>query len=86
MKNNVVRLTESDLVKIIEKVISEQGTVGANFQQGVQSGAQAGQQARQAVNKVASDVVQGAKKAGTAVAQGYLLCGYYRRCCGISNW
>jgi hypothetical protein len=69
MKNKVVRLTESDLVRIIEKVISEQGTVGTNFQQGVQSGAQAGQQARQVVNKVAGDVAQGAKKVGTAAVQ-----------------
>ena len=65
----LVRLTESDLVRIIEKVISEQDTVGGNFQQGVQSGQQAGQQARQVVNKVAGDVAQGAKKVGTAAVQ-----------------
>ena len=67
----LVRLTESDLVRIIEKVISEQDTVGGNFQQGVQSGQQAGQQARQAVNKVAGDVAQGAKKVSDIMGSNY---------------
>ena len=37
MQNKVIKLTEADLVRIVERVISEQeDTVGGNFQQGVQ--------------------------------------------------
>jgi hypothetical protein len=69
MKKRVITLTESDLIRIIEKVISEQDTISGNFQQGTQKGVQAGQQARQTVNKVVGNVAQGAKKVGTAAVQ-----------------
>lgn len=48
----IVRLTETQLKGLINKVIEEQNlAVGQNFQKGTQTGAAAGQQARQAVNK-----------------------------------
>ena len=65
MKKRVITLTESDLIRIIEKVISEQDTISGNFQQGTQKGVQA----RQTVNKVVGNVAQGAKKVGTAAVQ-----------------
>lgn len=59
----VVRITESELKKLIQNIIEEQNlAIGQNFQQGQKIGQQAGQQARQAVNKAAANALAGAKQ------------------------
>lgn len=66
-----VKLTEGELKRIIEKIISEQSlAVGQNFQQGQQAGMQGGQQARQVVNKAVNAGVQNVKTAANNVVQG----------------
>ena len=63
----VIKLTETELKRLIENIIQEQGlAVGQNFQQGQQIGSKAGQQARQAVNTA---VKQGAQAVGDAAKQ-----------------
>jgi len=65
-----VKLTEGELKRIIEKIISEQSlAVGQNFQQGQQAGQVAGQQARQVVNKAVNTSVQAVKDASVQVAK-----------------
>lgn len=65
-----VKLTEGELKKIIEKIISEQSlAVGQNFQQGQQAGQVAGQQARQVVNKAVKTGVQAVQNASAQVAK-----------------
>ena len=60
----VIKLTESELKRLIENIIQEQNlAIGQNFQQGQQIGQQAGQRARQAVNTA---VKQGAQAVGDA--------------------
>lgn len=67
----VVKLTENDLRKIINKIIEEQQlAAGQNFQQGQKVGQAAGQQARQAVNKAVNQGVQNVKSAANTVLQG----------------
>ena len=58
----VVKLTENDLRKIIDRIIEEQLAVGQNYQQGQKVGQVAGQQARQTVNAAANKLAQGAKE------------------------
>lgn len=63
----VIKLTETELKRLIENIIQEQGlAVGQNFQQGQQIGMKAGQQARQVVNTA---VKQGAQAVGNAAKQ-----------------
>jgi hypothetical protein len=66
-----VKLTEGELKRIIEKIISEQQqlAVGQNFQQGQQVGQVAGQQARQAVNKAVKTGAQAVQNASVQVAK-----------------
>jgi hypothetical protein len=65
-----VKLTEGELKKIIEKIISEQSlAVGQNFQQGQQVGQVAGQQARQVVNKAVKTGAQAVQNASVQVAK-----------------
>jgi hypothetical protein len=64
-----VKLTEGELKRIIEKIISEQSlAVGQNFQQGQQVGQVAGQQARQVVNKAVKTGAQAIQNASVEVA------------------
>ena len=66
-----VKLTEGELKRIIEKIISEQSlAVGQNFQQGQQVGMQGGQQARQVVNKAVNQGIQNVKTAANNMVQG----------------
>lgn len=66
-----VKLTEGELKRIIEKIISEQQqlAVGQNFQQGQQVGQVAGQQARQVVNKAVKTGAQAVQNASVQVAK-----------------
>jgi len=66
-----VKLTEGELKRIIEKIISEQQqlAVGQNFQQGQQVGQVAGQQARQVVNKAVKTGAQAVQNASVEVAK-----------------
>ncbi len=66
-----VKLTEGELKRIIEKIISEQQqlAVGQNFQQGQQVGQVKGQQARQVVNKAVKTGVQAVQNASVQVAK-----------------
>ena len=77
----IVRLSESDLERLIQRVVLEQNqTASQSYQQGKTTGQAAGQQARQAVNKVASEVFQGAKQVvitiGKTVITVILMAGY----------
>ncbi len=67
----IVKLTEGELKKIIEKIIEEQQlAVGQNFQQGQQQGQQMGANARQVVNKAVNQGVQNVKTAANNILQG----------------
>lgn len=61
MKKRVIRLTESELKKMIQSIIEEQ-TVASSFAQGKTMGMASGQQARQAVNQAATAAVKGLKE------------------------
>jgi hypothetical protein len=56
----VVRLTENDVLKIVQRIIKEQG-VSQSFQQGKKQGIQTGRQARQKVNQAVKTGIQVAK-------------------------
>lgn len=65
-----IKLTESELQRIIEKIIEEQQlAVGQNYQQGQQSGIKSGQAARQAVNTAVKSGVQAVGNASVEVAK-----------------
>ena len=59
---NIIKLTESDLMNIVKKVISEQQAQTAAFN--------AGQAVGQGIKNTGKQVVSGVKKAGQAVGQG----------------
>ena len=61
MKRKVIQLKESELKRLISKIIEEQ-TASNAFTQGQTLGMVQGQQARKAVNQVASSVVKGVKE------------------------
>lgn len=61
MKRKIIHLTESDLRKLISKIIEEQ-TMTSSFNQGQQLGMVQGQQARQAVNQAAVAISKGMKE------------------------
>lgn len=66
----VVRITESELKKIIQNIIEEQNlAVSQNFQKGQQSGIQAGQQARQVVNKAIQKAGENIQAGALSVAK-----------------
>jgi hypothetical protein len=69
MKRKVIQLKESELKKLISKIIEEQSVSNA-FTQGQTLGMVQGQQARQAVNQVASKTAQAFKQGATAVLRG----------------
>ncbi len=69
MKRKVIQLKESELKRLISRIIEEQ-TASAAFTQGQQAGQVAGQQARQAVNKATTQAVGAVKQAGTAAIKG----------------
>lgn len=59
----IVRITESELKRMIQNIIQEQNlAIGQNFQQGQQIGLKAGQQARQAVNTAAKQIANAGKQ------------------------
>jgi hypothetical protein len=61
MKRKVIQLKESELKRLISKIIEEQ-TASNAFTQGQTLGMVQGQQARKAVNQVASNAVKGLKE------------------------
>lgn len=68
MKRKIIHLTESDLRKLISKIIEEQ-SVSTSFNQGKQMGMVQGQQARQAVNQAAIAVSKGMKETTITVGK-----------------
>lgn len=64
----VIRLTESDLIRIVKRIVSED--YASAQQAAMQTGQQHQQQLKAGVQKVGTAVKTGAQKAGAAVVQG----------------
>lgn len=65
-----IKLTENDLIRIVENVLSEQLNLSQNFKTGQNLGQKMGQGARQAVNTAVNKGVQNVKQAAGQVLQG----------------
>ena len=68
MQKKVIRLTESELRKMIENIIEEQ-TLGSTFTQAQIPAFNVGQQARKAVNQAAINAVKGLKETAIVIGK-----------------